>query len=779
MKYWLALCLGLSLNALDISIQSGKENSSPYSVLHLRELHPFGCREVRNDFNEVSRIECAIKDVQSLPVINNPHFTFSQTPTSLIISAKTKIALFPIDFNLLTTPYVYKSSMKPVKHWTIVGYKEKLPILGEKKINPNAINIPIALTQKSYPFVGGLDLQGNPIKMKNVQDVNDFMDLKKAYAAKDYRKVSYLASDILKKHPNTIFANELALYQLRSHHHRGEFEKVLELSKPFLRQYSSDPNVAEVLAYTANAYSQLGQNSDSDYFYDRLLSEHIEDPFAQQGMYLKAKHLEVMGGSKKAAKYYREALARTKDIELASACAFELAQFELGGEEPKRANGYIDKIAKVNPDYFGVVRSESLAMIEVLIGKKEYRSAAKITQALITTVPHKSEDHQAYLKNLGLFYEQAGDKTKALEKYNEYIKLFPYGEFIVQVKRAKDGLFFEKEEPKGASGEKKYNELIERYGDDSIGKMALYKKAQLLYKEGKYDTVLKLDSELFKLDSSAYPEANGLVAKSAAALSQMKLQEGQCTQALSLQKVYKLTLAPQWDGLSFECSLKEGNFPVAQELLKKNSKHKDMANRQAWLYRTVKLNFAQGEYKKASRAGNDLIALLEAYKNPPLNDVVRTLFDAAQRSGDEIGMIKNIKGCEALFGVDFKDIERYSAMVTLGVKRKDEAMVQTYANKVMNLQKRTSAFSQSPFVEFTLSQSLMNQDKNKEALEALKSLDARKLTAEKRSRQKYLMGSLLIKMKRDGEAKTALNESIKADKNSAWGKLARDALGLL
>ena len=779
MKYWLALTLCLSLYGLDISIQSGKENSSPYSVLHLREVHPFGCREIRNDFNEVSRIERTIGKIKSLPAINSPHFSFSQTDALLIISAKTKMALFPIDFNLLTTSYVYKSAIKPVKHWTIVGYKDKLPILGEKKSSPDALNIPIALTQKSYPYVGGLDLSGNPIKMKNVQDVNDFMDLKKAYANKDYRKVIYLARDIVKKHPNTIFANELALYQLRAHHHRGEFEKVLELSKPFLRQYSNDPNVAEVLAYTANAYAQLGQNSDSDYFYDRLFDEHMEDPFVHVGMYLKAKHLEVMGGSKKAAKYYREALSRTKDVELASACAFELAQYELGGEQPKKANDFIDKIAKVNPDYFGEVRLESLAMIEVLVGKNEYRNAAKITQALIGTVPHKSQEHQAYLKNLGFFYEQAGDKTKALEKYNEYITLFPYGEFIAQVKRAKDGLFFEKEEPKGTAGEKKYNELIERYGDDSIGKMALYKKAQLLFKEKKYDDVLKMDSELFKLDSSAYPEANGLVAKSAAALSQKKLQEGKCVQALSLQKIYKLVLAPQWDGLSFECSMKEGNFPVAQELLKKNSKHKEMASRQVWLYRTVKFHFAQGDYKKAKDVGSDLLALLESFKNPPLNDIVRTLFDAAQRSGDEIGMIKNIKGCETLFGVDFKDIERYSAMVALGVKRKDEALVQAYAQKVMSLQKRTSTFTQSPFIEFTLAQSFMNQDKNKEALETLKSLDAQKLVAEKRSRQKYLMGSLLMKMKRDGEAKVAFNASIKADKNSAWGKLAKDALGLL
>jgi hypothetical protein len=300
-----------------------------------------------------------------------------------------------------------------------------------------------------------------------------------------------------------------------------------------------------------------------------------------------------------------------------------------------------------------------------------------------------------------------------------------------------------------------------------------------LFKEKKYDNVLKMDSELFRLDSNTYPEANGLVAKSAAALSQKRLQEGKCAQALSLQKIYKLTLAPQWDGLSFECSLKEGNFPVAQELLKKNSKHKEMKSRQIWLYRTAKFHFAKGDYKKANAGGNDLVALLESFKNPPLNDIVRTLFDASQRSGDEIGMIKNIKGCETLFGVDFKDIERYSAMVALGVKRKDEALVQAYAQKVMSLQKRTSTFTQSPFIEFTLAQSFMNQDKNKEALKTLKSLDAQKLVAEKRSRQKYLMGSLLMKMKRDGESKVAFNASIKADKNSAWGKLAKDALGLL
>ncbi len=780
MNRWLLLLfIWHPLFGLDISIQSGKEEGEPYSVLHLRDVKPFECAEYRNDFNHVTRIECSVSHINLLPPIKNPHFSLSQTPTHLVITTKTNVALFPIGFDLLHASDIYHSDAKPINHWTIIGYRKNLPLISPPKPNPNAINLPLKLAKESYPFVGGLDLKGNPIKMKNVQDANDYMDLKKAYKAKDYKKVLFLAQDILQKHPNTIFANELMLYQIRALHYRGEFEKILPLAKQFMRQYSSDSNMAEVLAYTANAYSQMGQNIDSDYFYDRLFTEHMEDPFAQKGMYFKAKHMEVLGSGKKAAKYYREALFRTKDVALASACAFELARMEIAGGHFEKAKEFIDKIARVNPNYFGEVQAESRKMIEVLQGYKEYLTAAKITQCLIDTVPHKSQEHQAYLKNLGAFYAQGGEKTKALEKFNEYLTLFPYGESREEVQRAKDGLFFEKEESKGAKGLKKYDELIERYGDDSIGRTALYKKAQLLFKEGKFEEILKIENELYKLDTTAYPEANSLITKSAASITQKKLQEGKCSEALSMQKMYKITLPSQWDGLTFECALKMGNFPVAKNLAQKNLKAKEMTNRQLWLYRTAKLHFALGEYKQSAKAGRDLASLLEVQKNPPLNEVYRLLFDGAQRSGDDIGMIKYIRGCETLFGSDFKDLERYTQMVSLGLKRKDEIMVQSYASKVIALQKRTSTYTQSPFIEFTLAQSFMNQDKNNEALDVLKSLNARRLTPEKRSRQQYLMGSLEMKMGRNGDAKAAFNASIKADKNSAWGKLAKDALGLL
>ena len=71
-------------------------------------------------------------------------------------------------------------------------------------------------------------------------------------------------------------------------------------------------------------------------------------------------------------------------------------------------------------------------------------------------------------------------------------------------------------------------------------------------------------------------------------------------------------------------------------------------------------------------------------------------------------------------------------MMSLGLKRKDDPMIQNYGVKVIELQKRTKTTTQSPFAEF-MAQSYINQDKNKEALNILKGLNAIKLIPEKRT----------------------------------------------
>lgn len=770
---------------MNLSIQSGKEDQKPYSILHLSDVYDFKCLPTYNDYDEIIRIECKLPKASSstFSPIKNAHFTVEYKASAsgymIAVTPKTKIALYSDSFDLHKTSYLYVSEISPAKRWSMLGYTDKMPLVGSTKKNADALNLPIRTSKEMYPYVGGLDLKGNPIKMKRIQDVNDYMEIKKAYKSDNYAKTLSMAKQTLEKYPNTIFKNELLLYQIRALHFLEKNEELLVLSKQFIRQYSGDQAIAEVLAYTGDAYSKIGQVSDSDYFYKRLFSEYEESPFATQGMFLKAQQLEILGKQKEAVKYYRQVLDNTKDVDLASAAAFKLANIDIVFGHLDKAKIYIDKIVRANPGYFSKVREQSVSMINTYTENKDPKTAAKITLCLMEKSLPKSDDHQSLLKNLGLLYAVSGEKEKALARFDEYLKLYPYGAGMEEIKHAKDGLFFEKSEPKGKEGIKKYNDLIDRYGNDLVGQKALYKKAQLLLKEEKFQEVLDIESDLHRLNTKDFSDINTIIGQSAIALTKQKLQALKCSEAMTLHKMYRIKLQPQWDGLTFDCALRMGNFPVAKKIATPHLKASTIAERQVWLARLAKVHLRLGEYKEAIRAGKEAAALLEAQKNPSINSVYRTLFDAAERLGDDVKMIEYIKGCEDAFGTNFADIERYTQMVSVGLKRKDEALVQNYAKRVVALQNRTKAYTQSPFIEFTLAQSLINQEKNNEALEVLKSLNARKLTPEKRSRQQYLIGSLAMKLGKTSQAKTAFGASIKADAKSAWGKLAKDALGLL
>ena len=770
---------------MDLSIQSGKEEQKSYSILHLSDDSDFVCSPTRNEYDEIIRIECKLPKASSstFAPINNPHFTVEHKASSpgytIVITPKTKIELFSDSFDLRKDSQIYVSELKPTKRWSMLGYTDKTPLLQARKKNANTLNLPIRSSNEVYPYVGGLDLKGNPIKMNRIQDVNDYMEIKKSYKNKDYSKTLSMAKQTLEKYPNTIFKNELLLHQIRALHFLDKNEELIPLTKQFIRQYSGDQGTAEVLAYTGDAYSKISQASDSDYFYNRLFSEYEESPFAAQGMFLKARQLEISGKQKAAAGYYRQVLDKTKDVDLASEAAFKLANIDIGLGHLDKAKIYIDKIVRANPDYFSTVREQSVSMINTYSQNKDPKTAAKISLCLLNKSIQKSDEHQSLLKNLGLLYAASGEKSKALARFDEYLKLYSHAAGVKEVKHAKDGLFFEKSEPKGKEGIEKYNDLIDRYGKDPIGQKALYKKAQLLLKEEKYQEILDIESDLHQLNTKDYPDVNTIIGESAIALTKKNLRALKCSEAMSLHKMYHTKLQPQWDGLTFDCALRMGNFPVAKKIATPHLKAATIAERQVWLSRLAKVHFQLGEYKEAIRVGKEAVSLLEAQKNPSINSVYRTLFDAAERMGDDVKMIEYIKGSEGVFGTDFADIERYTQMVSVGLKRKDEALVQNYANRVVALQNRTKTYTQSPFIEFTLAQSLINQEKNNEALVVLTSLNARKLTPEKRSRQQYLMGSLAMKLGKTAQAKASFGESIKADAKSAWGKLAKDALGLI
>lgn len=785
MRYWIALSLCLPLFAMELTLQSGKEDSQTYSILHLQHTAPFECRATDNEFGETKRIDCRFAPLapQKFSPIDNAYFKITGTATAggytITILPKKKMKLYPVSFDLTKASQTYASDVKTAKQWTVLGYAHTPPLVAAPAPKPTAFNFPVKIEKNIEPYVGGLDLKGNPIKIARAQDVTDYMQMKKAYESKNYDKVLDLADYTLKHYPDTVFENELLLHQIRAYHEKENYERVIEISKQFLRDYSSDQQVAEVLAYTANAYSKNGLTADADYFYERLFNEHGDSPYAAVGMIYKAKQLEFTGSPKRAMYYYQKALETSPEVEVASQAAFKLAQMELGNQNTEKAAEYVDKVIKANPKYLSKVRNDATNMSDTFVYRKDFKTGIKIAEALLNNADKKSSSHEVLLRNLGLRLAQAERKTEALKRLNEYLNTYKYGEYIEEVRRAKDGLFFEEGESNTTGEIKKYDDLIARYGNESVGRKALYKKAQLLLKEKKYKEVLDMENELHRLDSEEYPKTNAIISQSAIGLQKQYLKEGKCVEAQRLQRMYKIKLLPQWDGLMFDCAIKTTQYASAKKIAQTHLKAKSIAERQVWLSRMAKTQFGLGEYKQAIKAGNELVKLLESEPNPPLNEIYRVMYDASQRLGNSEGMTRYIKAVETAFPGDFKDIERYTQMVSLGLKQKNEAMLQTYARKVMVLQGRTKTYTQSPYIEFTLAQSLQNIDKDADALEVLKTLNNRKLNAEKRSRQQYLIGAVAQKLGRKAEARGAFNASIKADKNSAWGKLAKDALGLL
>jgi tetratricopeptide (TPR) repeat protein len=784
LRYWIILSLCLPLFGLELSIQSGKEAGEKYSILHLRNSSAFSCESTNNEFGDTIRIDCRFPNApkQSFSPIDNAHLHVSSSATAkgyvITILPKSKMKLLPITFDLSKQTQTFQNDVKSATHWSVVGFQKTAPLMDNSTPSASAINFPIKVEKNALPYIGGLDLKGNPIKIRRVQDVTDYMEMKKAYAAKDYGKVLEKAKGTLKDYPNTVFKNELMLYQIRSYHQLEEYEKVLDLSKKFLREYAGDPSVAEVLAYTANAYGKVGQVVDADYYFDRLFDEQSESPFAILGMIYKAEELEAGGDSKKAMTFYQRALDSTSDIEIGSKAAFKLAKIELSNGNTKKASEYVDKIAKANPNYFNQEYTDSMSMASIFDDRNNTKTAAQITEALLNKSNKKSDDYQLLLRNLGLQLAQAGKRNEALKRFDEYLDNYKYGEYVQEIRRAKDALFFDDGEHNTTKEIKKYNDLIDRYGEDSVGRKALYKKAQLLLGENKFKEILDMESDLYRLDSTQYPETNSMISKSAIGLTKSYLKEGKCVEATKLQKMYKVKLLDEWDESIFNCALKTTDYTAAKKIAQKHLKAPSVKERELWLYRMVKTEFGLGEYKDAIKGGNELITLLAAEKNPPLNDIYRIMFDTAQRVGDGDGMIRNIKSIESLFPNDFNDIERYTQMVSLGLKRKDEALIQTYALKVIALQERTKSYTQSPFIEFTLAQSYQNLGKDNDALKVLKMLNTQKMVNEKRARQQYLIGAIEQRLGHKREARDAFNASIKTDPNSAWGKLAKDALAL-
>jgi tetratricopeptide (TPR) repeat protein len=781
---WIFLFTFVSFNlfALEISLKGAKEDFQTYSILHIKNKDKFLCQEVKNDFDVVTKIICAFskEPVEKLKPLQNDFFKidikFKDKTFFLIITPYKKIKLYPMLFKLYKEDDVFSSNVKLSNHWMIIGYDKTLPYIQKQEDSDIAINFPFYLKKDKLPYVGSLDLKGNPIYIKEVGDVSNYLKIKQYFKEKKYDKCLELIDDVMHEYPNSLFNAELLYYKIIVNSKLKNYDNVIELAKVFLREYSADDNIAEVLALSAKAYYLNGLNSQADYFFDRLFSEHPDSPYTKWGYIYKGEMLEDSGAFSKALKYYKKALNETKSVEIAANAAYHITTYYIENSKKKEASNYVMKIIKAKPEFFAQKYKSSLKMMQDFADAGEYISAAYIAKALLGNINEEYDEYESILKNEGIWLSKTTHKKEALKALNQYLKKFPDGMFVDEVQKAKDGLFFDLDDKNASVMLNEYDKLIQTYGLDSIGQRAIYEKAKLMLKNEMYNDVLSFKEDILSLDSDKYKDIKEIINDAALGAMQVALDKKECKNVLDISSEYAISLSDNWDDGIYECAMKGADFKLAKKVADKNLKSKDLEIRKKWLYRYIKIDFATGNYTDVVKASQDLISLMDTDKNIEYKDIYRILFDTYHRLENYEKMIEVMGKLEQIYKTNYLDIDRYVAMVNVGSQRKDDNLIIKYANKVMRLQKSSDSYAQSPFIEFTLYQAYIDKGNYNEALRVIKSLDKIKLNKAQRARQKYLLGNVYQKLWRDEDAKKAFKESLDADKTSPWAKLAQSAI---
>ncbi len=786
MSKWLSFLIFLPsiLFSLELSVQTGKDSAQYFSVINIKEEFPFICESVKNDFDETREIICAFdkRPSELFRPLNNNFFEIKAETRGknyfIIIRPHHKMKLFPILFDLTKDTEIYQVDAQQSKKWTVIGYKDTLPLLRHVKTPPQGFNFPVTYERLSTPYVGGLDIHGNPVHMTRVRDVSDYITLKRYYKLKNYEQALELSRSIVETYPDTVFKSELMVYEMRCLHKLGNHEDLITVSKQFLRNYSSDENVPEILAYTANAYANNGMYTDADYFFDRLFTEHEKDRFAKLGLIYKADQQIDSGNSKKALEFYEKAMLETSDRKIAAEAAFKIAMYHIEYGRAGRAKQYAEKILRGLPEYLLENLDKSIQMTNEFGQRGEYAIAAEMAKILIDNMERSYIGYEALYKNRGIWLGETDAKKEALEAMNLYLTKYQFGDYREEVIRAKDSLFFDGDDKNTSARLAEYDELIKQYGQDAIGKKALYKKAELLFENKQYMDVLDMRDALEQLDDTLYPGRDDLIENAAIGMMEKSLEQDACTDVVSLSQEYNVTLSSKWDAGIFKCAFESGEYGLAKSMAQPYLKARSLDERMKWLERYIKADFAIGNYLDVINASNELLALDNVEKKG-YSDIHRIRFDAYSRLDDGQGMLKEIVEIEKAFGLDFDDIERYTKMLSIAQDKKDDAMIITYAKKVMALQTKTKTRTQSPYIEFTLTQAHTNLQQHQYALNTLRTLNDLELNDEKRARQKYLEGSLLQKLGRKEEARNAYQASIDTNSSTAWSKLSQDAMSLL
>ncbi|MBE2984585.1 hypothetical protein CCAL9344_02395 [Campylobacter sp. RM9344] len=787
-KAFLVLFFPIFIYAFNLSLNSGIENGKPYSVLQLSDEEEFECVEQLLAY-DTKRYVCMLND-GVLPQIEDTilplmdiKYKKQDGKLFVIILPKANSRLLNISSELYNDTRAFSSSSSISKHFSIIidqSLKEFDPL------KPNGLNFAPDFSELLRPSIGALDLNMAPIEGMDSNDIDLYINIKRAYESGNYPVVVAETKIAIQRHPQSLFASEFLLYRLRALDKIFEKEDRFEDSTPnslvaegraWMRKFAADENYPEVLYIIARAYLKDGIASDAKYMLDTLINEHERSKFTRLTMLDYADYLYKNSRQKEAISFYENVLYNTGDVNIASRAALSLVDANIDKEKFENAKNFILKILNANEKFFMNDPARAINLAGVFVDKNMPDVAAKIYEIIVDNSERNSPFYEVALKNIGINLAKLNDVNRAYAYLKRYESEFKYnGEYSAEVTQALDALFFELKENNSTKLHEHYRSLMDKYDSSDIGKKALVSEMALNFNERKYRDVLSYTQKARDLNLT---EATNYLDRAAYELARIGFINNDCQIVINLLENYdvdKISL-PQFK--LYECYFRTARYNDALNLSKSHIKDENLEDRVEWLVNLSKILYQMKDYEQTVQVANEALGLGAGVEYSDPTPVLFDRFYSLLNLNRIEEAIATLSAIEQLRGQDFKIIEAYNAISEYAFGKNNHATVTVYAKKALELQTRVKINVFSPKLNLLYATSLLKIDSINEALDEAKYILNMKLEPQDRLRALNLISEIYIKLKRYDLAREHLNECVGSNFNSPWKSSCEAQLQIL
>lgn len=773
--FWLTFSY---LLAFDLSIKSGKSGSNAYAIVNLSsDEFEFTCEEIIDQYMEIVAIECYFPRGFYDNIEDLTHhmlsLSFDKQRTEFTLQITTEHSL-----NLFATskPFYEQNQLEffdkdKSDQWVVIVYQETLPFITQR-VRPG-MNFPIPRDFNSLPSVGAVDVDSKPVTQTPSADVDNFIRLQERYDRGDYAEARIMAKELISEFEYSIFLSDFIRYKIKSMQQISVdeyFDEIIDYGMVYIRNFTSDEYLPQVLLIMAKAYAQVGFLSDANYFFDRLVDEHGGSYYGDLASIEYGLYRDRRGDRDIAIETILDTFYDTKYLEVASKAADELANIHLDNRESDKALPYIDTIWTNNKNYFSQKLDKQIEYANRLsqIAQGYALALQMYKDALERLDRHEDPEYEEVLYSIALMHDKMDDFAKAYDAYERYLEEFPNGDYDQEALDALDLLLLKLDGDDIDEQLEVLNDLIDKHGNRGVGQQAVVAKLKLLLDHERYEQATKLHSQIKDLDGSSYDQGMEYMQKVFDEYITYLLQTRECLGFGGLIERFDLEIdMSEHDNIDlFNCYYQIRQLDLAKEVAQNNLDQESMQMRASWLCNLAKVELAMGNYAIAKDIYDDVITMGMQQR---CLEIDYNLFEINKRLNNVDEMM------QALDRIDeYEDgpriLELYRDMIQA---TDDDGVKRVYIQRMLQAQEDLNVQTYSPWIE--LQASRVMQSSQDLAQKLMNVIDY--ATQQEQARIYFVLGDIYTDLDDIDQAMGMYEECMQIE--SMWQSLCEDAMGLL